>query len=223
MTAVFVLRHPQTTWNVAERYQGRLEAPLSEAGREQADRLATGLKDTNLEAVISSPLSRALDLARMLAEATASPLIVDARLTEIAMGPWEGLYRRQIEREFPELYARWYEAPDSVRFPSGESPQDVQARAAGFMSMALERFPSGRVLVVTHSVVIQVLAASSLGLDLSRLHRIRVSNGSISTFCGTSAPPTLLSLNGTEMLYGGPVAAAGAQDCARIMSRRPTA
>src|SRR4051794_9332718 len=103
MTSVFILRHPQTTWNVQHRYQGRLEAPLTRTGRADARVVARTFAAQSVEAVYSSPLSRALDLATAIAAAAEAPLRVDGRFTEIALGPWEGLYRSEIEERFPEL------------------------------------------------------------------------------------------------------------------------
>src|SRR5690349_9009060 len=123
MTAVYVLRHPQTTWNVEERYQGRLEAPWNVEGERQCTLAVQAFEGQELAAIYSSPLRRALDLARALSRRSGSQLIVDHRLTEIGMGPWEGLYRTQIKDRFGALFEEWYDRPDLVRFPGGESPQ----------------------------------------------------------------------------------------------------
>src|SRR5947209_14524370 len=80
MTAVYVLRHPETTWNVAERYQGRLDAPLSARGASQARAAADAFRGETLDAVFSSPLGRARHLAERLAKVTGAELRVDQRL-----------------------------------------------------------------------------------------------------------------------------------------------
>lgn len=213
MTAVFVFRHPETTWNRISRYQGRLEAPLSREGYTQARVLARSLAGQDLDAVLSSPLLRALTLARELAAATDAPLLIDHRLTELGQIPWEGLHRHEIERKHTELWTAWHTEPERVTFPEGECLDDVAARARGVMSDIVHRFPLGRVAVVTHSVVIQVMAALALGLPFRYLHRLQVANGSITTFCVQEPPGILLSLNATDLLYHSPIAAAAAQNC----------
>lgn len=223
MTAVFAVRHPQTTWNAAQRYQGRLEAPWSAEGRTQAGLLVRAFSGCDLSAVYSSPLSRSLDLARDLARATDAPLLIDERLTEIGLGEWEGLYRHEIEARYPDIYNEWYTRPQSVRFPGGETLHDVAMRAQSALSDVLDRFPSGEVALITHSVVVQVLAAAALQLPLQAVHRLRITNASITTLCGIELPASLLSLNDTSVIYRSPLAAAAAEDCVSWRERRMTA
>jgi broad specificity phosphatase PhoE len=222
MTAIFVLRHPQTTWNAEERYQGRLDAPLSRLGGEHACLIASSFGRGELDAVISSPLSRARSLAVALAKAGGAPLHLDQRLTEIALGAWEGLYRHEICARFPELYERWYTRPDEVRFPGGESVHEVRRRALGALADIFRLWPEGHVAVISHNVVIQVMVGAALALDLRHLHRIRVSNGGITTLCGTEAPGSVLTLNETAALYRSPAGSAAAENCVGWRSRRVT-
>lgn len=223
MTAVFVLRHPETAWNVAQRYQGRLEAPLSDEGIRQQASLLDAFDGIALDAVYTSPLGRARRLAESLAAYARADVRIDPRLTEIDMGPWQGLYRAEIEERFPDLYHQWYVAPESVTFPGGESLRDVRARTLSSFCEVFQHHPDGNVAVVTHSVVIQVLAAESLGLELKHLHRLRVSNGGVSIFCGSEAPGSLLTLNSAEAVHGGLPESARVQGCAEWKPRRVTA
>lgn len=222
MTAIFVVRHPQTTWNATERYQGRLEAPLSEEGEAQAAAIASTFAGSAIDVVYTSPLRRAADLGRRIADATGAPLRPDHRLTEIAMGPWEGLYRRQIVEQFPEIYNRWYTDPAHVHFPEGESLRDVSRRAESVLSDIFSRHPDGYVVLTTHSVVAQTIVMLALDVPDETIHRIRISNGSISTVCGTEAPGSLLSMNVTDHLFGSPRAAAAQQNCVSWKERRMT-
>jgi broad specificity phosphatase PhoE len=219
---VYVLRHPETTWNLAQRYQGRLESPLSAEGSLQARLVARAFSGAGLDVVYSSPLQRALCLAREIAEAADAPLHIDQRLTEIGQGAWEGLHLAEIQRRYPELYEAWYIRPDTVQMPGGETLHDVKGRALSVLATLFKRHSSGHVAVVTHSVIIQVLVACSLSLELRHIHRIRVHNCSITTLCGTELPGSLLALNVTDPLYHGPVANATAQDCVSWKGRRVT-
>lgn len=222
MTALFVVRHPQTTWNVEGRYQGRLEAPLSDEGVVQSRLVARVFAGQPVEAVYSSPLRRALHLAREIVEATDAELVVDERFTEIALGPWEGLYRGQIESRFPELYRAWYEEPDRVQFPGGESLADVHVRAQSGLEDIFNRHRAGNVVLVSHSAVIQALSAAALHIPPHDVHSVRVSNGGITTLCGIQPPGSVLFLNSTVHLYSSPIAAAAAQNCVSWEERRMT-
>jgi broad specificity phosphatase PhoE len=96
-------------------------------------------------------------------------------------------------------------------------------RAAAAVKDIFDAFPGGTVAIVSHSVVVQVVAAMSLHLDLRFLHSIKISNASITTICGNDFPGTLLSLNGTEVLYGSPVDSARAETCAGERKWKQTA
>lgn len=213
MTAIYVLRHPQTDWNAEQRYQGRLESPVSAEGRIQSRLAARAFAGSPLVAVYSSPLARSLYLARELAQAADCPLVIDQRLTEIAQTPWEGLYLHEIRQRYPDLHDRWYARPDQVHFPAGESLVDVQNRALSAVADMYAVHSNCNIVVVTHAVVIQALAAAALGLDLRYIHRVAVHNAGITTFCGDVTPGFLLSLNSTDALYHSPTASAAAQAC----------
>jgi probable phosphoglycerate mutase len=220
MTAVYLLRHPETTWNVAQRYQGRLDSMVTGEGKQQAKVVARAFAGSPLDAVYSSPLSRALCLADELVRVTGAPLRTDYRLTEIGQGVWEGLFLHEIRSCYPDLFEQWYVRPDTVVFPGGEGLRDVAQRGLSSLADIFARYPEGNVAVVTHSVVIMALVASALGMHLRQIHRIRVANAGITTLCGTEIPGALLALNVTEPLYGSPVASARAQDCVSWKRRR---
>src|SRR5947209_3707984 len=169
MTAVFMIRHPETTWNAVQRYQGRLDTPLSTRGEEQSRRLVGTFRHSRLDAVYSSPLRRSRHLAESLSRVSGATLRIDSRLTEMAQGPWEGLTLRHIEATHSDLYRRWYTRPDLVRFPGGEDLSEVNTRAQSALADIFAQHAIGHVVVVTHSVVIQVLTASAISLDLRYL------------------------------------------------------
>jgi broad specificity phosphatase PhoE len=220
MTAVFVLRHPETTWNATQRYQGRLESPISLAGHAQAERAATAFGRGSLDAVVTSPLRRARFLADAVSTRTGAPLEVDHRFTELGQTTWEGLHLGEIRVRYPELYDRWYLEPDTVRFPHGENLADVRVRTQSALADIFTRYPDGNVAVITHSVVIQVLVATALALDLRNIHRVRVTNGGITTLCGREVPGSVLTLNALDTQA--PVNTAAAEGCASWRPRRVT-
>jgi broad specificity phosphatase PhoE len=222
MTAIFVLRHPQTTWNRAERYQGRLDAPLSAEGRRQSTLAAAAFKGASIDCVVTSPLSRARHLGEAIAASTGAVLQTDARLVEMGQGSWEGLHISEILARFPAVYQQWRVRPDQVRFPGGEALADVERRTVGAFEDIYRYFPGGSVAVVSHSVVVQIIALRSLQMDLRYLHTIKISNASVTTICGSGSPGLLLSLNVTQALYGSPVGSAQAEGCAHTPARSHT-
>ncbi|HBB71526.1 MAG TPA: histidine phosphatase family protein [Ruminococcus sp.] len=95
MAYIYFTRHGQTTWNVANKICGATDVPLTEAGREQAEKLgeiiAREYKDIDL--ILYSPLIRAADTARIIAETASIPLQCEPRLKEQCFGIWEGTPR----------------------------------------------------------------------------------------------------------------------------------
>lgn len=223
MTAIFLIRHPRTTWNDEGRYQGWLDAPLSNDGEVQLRAISSLFQEEEIAAVYSSPLSRALTLGSALSEETGAPLISDMRIAEIGLGEWQGLYKDQIRERFPDLLALWDSSPQRVHFPGGESLADVRSRATAWLADVLTAFPGPQnVVATTHSAVIQILTACALGLDLSHLHSIHIDNCSITTLIGSEVPGSLLTLNDARALSPSPVAAAKPRNLVSLMEGRAT-
>ena len=178
MGEVLLISHGETEWNRAEVFRGRSDVALSERGREQARLVAEALKERPIEAVYSSPLSRARDTAQPLAEALGIAVLVDERLVDMSLGEWEGRERTKVEKEQPERYELWLKEPERFRAPGGESLAEVRARAwPGVQELA------GRhrvCAVVSHRVVCKVLLCEVLGSEAAGFWRVRVDTGSVS-------------------------------------------
>lgn len=99
----FVLRHGQTDWNLAARLQGSTDIPLNDTGREQARRAAEILRDQNVERIVSSPLSRALETARIVGEAIGLEPTTDIRLIERHFGLFEGMTIDEVRQHRKDM------------------------------------------------------------------------------------------------------------------------
>lgn len=201
---VFVLRHTQTVWNALSRYQGRIDTELSDEGRRQAVALASLVGPGVVDRVYSSPLRRARYLADAIGRNASLPVVVDERLTEIAMGPWEGLTRTEIAERFPEMLEAWESRSDEISFPQGESLVDVASRVRPFMEELFATGAENRAIVVTHDAVVKVAIMLALGLELRHLHRFRMRNGSISILRGHRYPGSVETVDGLGHLTGSP-------------------
>jgi broad specificity phosphatase PhoE len=152
---LYFVRHGESTWNVEGRFQGQLDAPLSDLGVRQARAVAQRIaREVQPAAIVSSPLSRALRTAQIIGEACGIPGSIDERLLEICHGEWQGLLKEDVMRRWPALYRQWHEVPASTTFPGGESLRQVQARLDSFLQDALS-MPSP-LLVCTHEVVVRL-------------------------------------------------------------------
>jgi probable phosphoglycerate mutase len=174
---IWIARHGETDWNRDGRYQGQLESALTDRGRAQAASLAAALRNSGARRVISSPLSRCVQTAQPVADALGVPIETDPLLLEIAHGTWEGRLREEVEREDPQQFAAWRNAPESVHFAGGERLDDVAQRWNAFSS-TLSETPT---IVVTHDVLVRLAILIAQRRPLSELWSPRVVNGGFAT------------------------------------------
>src|ERR687897_1361 len=129
VTRVFLVRHGATAATEEDRFSGSSGAELSEKGRWQAARLGERLSQQNITAIYSSPLSRALETARIVAGHCGLEPVTHDGLREIGHGHWEGMKREDVERQFGPEYAAWEADPFTFAPAGGESGVAVVARA----------------------------------------------------------------------------------------------
>jgi phosphoserine phosphatase len=193
---LLLVRHGESTWNAEGRYQGRLDAPLSERGILQAQALADYLASSaqwRPSAIVSSPLARARDTARVAAERIGLHASVDEALVEISHGEWEGLRKPEIAQRWPEMFAAWRSTPESVRFPGGESLDDVRGRWRTFLSgAALHASP---LLIVTHDVIVRLAVLDAGKQPLRDFNSFATENAALTAIDYTPAGLQLLCLN----------------------------
>jgi probable phosphoglycerate mutase len=159
---LFLFRHGETDWNREGRLQGHTDTPLNATGRAQAQALAESLRPHRLDAVVSSDLARARTTARIVAEALAVPLFIEAGLCETNVGAAEGLLWTDAKTRFGErLTERWFSDGD-VAFPGGETGIATRMRGlAGLRSFTTVR-PYRRIGVSTHGAMVRQLMKHAL-------------------------------------------------------------
>jgi broad specificity phosphatase PhoE len=166
VTRVLLVRHGATSRTAEDRFSGDAGVDLSDEGRTQVRALAARLRAFPVDAIYTSPLSRTLETARILAEGR--PLTPQLRdgLREIGHGHWEGLSRREVEAQFCDEYAAWQADPFTYAPAGGESGLSVLARALPVLRDIVVAHPRQTVLVVSHKATIRLLLASVLGFDM---------------------------------------------------------
>lgn len=166
MANLFIIRHGETIWNREYRFQGATDIPLSDEGRGQARRVAAFLKDKPLDAIYSSPLSRALDTARAVASEHGLEVRVLPALQEIDVGEWAGKTWAEIREIWPELVKSWRANPlTSDPPPGGEHYADFRKRCLeAFEGIAAAHSDSEQVAVVCHGGVIRAVVTALLGI-----------------------------------------------------------
>jgi broad specificity phosphatase PhoE len=180
-TRLVLVRHVEPDGAALGRVCGaRTDVALGPEGRAHADRIAAVLSHDPLAAVYASPLTRALETARPLAHAHGlDPTVVDD-LRELDFGEVDGLRFEEIETGHPELVRAWTEAPETVRFPGGESLADLRARVLPTIGGIRERHGGEAVALVAHAGVLRVVLGEALGLTDGALFRLDQAHGGVS-------------------------------------------
>lgn len=180
MLKLYLVRHGESAWNVKHLYTGQTDVPLSELGEQQAQRLGAAWQGLDLDALYASPLKRAHDTAKPLANLKMLPLRLDARLAEIHHGAWEGSPASVIREQYADEYLVWHTQPHRMRMPDGESLDDVWGRVQSFLSSVLTEHANGNILIVTHDAVLRVILLQTLMMGPEFFWRWRFDNAAVS-------------------------------------------
>jgi broad specificity phosphatase PhoE len=173
MTRIYLVRHGTTEWNKEEIFRGRLDCKLNETGHAEARALAEYFADIPLQAIYSSPLSRAVETAQTVAEAKGLRVIPEPDFIDIDFGEWQGLPLKEARERYSELYRLWREQPQVIHFPGGENLARVRARAWEGLQKVIGENPDKTALILAHRVVTKVLLCAVLSLDDSHFWHIK--------------------------------------------------
>lgn len=178
---LILVRHGETDWNKAGRFQGQIDIPLNENGRRQAAAARDFLKEIPIDRAWSSTLSRPTETAQIILAAHPNvPLTQIDGLVEIGHGLWEGKLESEIKDGWSELLDSWKRAPDTVQMPEGETIQDVWARSVrSWGDIAGELKADETVLVVAHDAVNKTILCDLLGLTPADIWAIKQGNGGV--------------------------------------------
>ncbi|MEA2326362.1 MAG: hypothetical protein QOE68_1321 [Thermoanaerobaculia bacterium] len=164
-TRVYLVRHGATELTAEDRFAGAIDVKLSDEGREQARLLGKRLATDPLDVAFASPMTRTMDTAALIAAPHELEITPIDGLREIAHGRWERKTRAEVEKEFPEEYARYETDPYSFAPTEGESGLSVTARALPALLKIVEEHRDQRILVVSHKATIRLLLSSLIGFD----------------------------------------------------------
>jgi broad specificity phosphatase PhoE len=203
-TRIVLIRHGQTAWNREARFRGQSDVPLEEFGLKQAEATARYVAARwPLVAVYASPLSRAMQTAKPIAQAqglTTQPL---GGLIDINFGKLQGLLATEAEQRYPELYHAWMNAPHTTHFPGGESLNVVRSRISAALDEVVVRHPGQTVALVSHTVVNRVLLCVVLGWGNDRFWRMHQETCAVNVFdVEEDGTFTIIQLNDSGHLLG---------------------
>jgi probable phosphoglycerate mutase len=193
---LIIVRHGESEWNRIGRYQGQLDAPLSELGIRQAAALAGRLQREPIDAIFTSPLQRAAKTAEAIARYHPDlPFEHTTALLEIGHGDWEGLMADEVIARYGDGLREWRNHPTRSQMPNGESFSNILKRVLDFKERLCQEYHGRNVLISTHDVVVKILVADALGMNMDRINRIWVTNASVSAIEYSDDLPYLVSLS----------------------------
>ena len=179
-----LLRHAEAEGNAAGQTQGRIDHPLTERGRLQAQAVAGALGHYRPVALYCSPATR----ARQTAAAVGAPLgleaAVDERLHELDHGDLDGQTIAEIRDEYADFIERWRDGDiGDLRFPGGETMREAQTRMLAALDEIAARHGSAdgftEVAVVSHNLALKALLARVIGVPLAAARRFELGLASL--------------------------------------------
>jgi len=167
------MRHAETVDNAARVWQGHRDSALSHRGVQQVAAAAPHVAAYGPAVIVSSDLRRAVATAEAVSELTGLPVRLDRRLREVHVGQWQGLHVDEVHERYPQLVAALDRGEDVRKGVTGETRQDVAARAGAALREVADALAAGETaLVVAHGVSARVGASDLVGLDQAVSDRI---------------------------------------------------
>lgn len=199
-----IVRHGVTDWNREGRFQGHLDPPLGEAGRHEARLVAERIAaDDELRPsrIVSSSLTRAMQTAAAISDATGAAIESDRRLMEIGQGEWEGRTHAELEVTDAERYRAWRDAAGIRQPPGGEPIATATERVTALLDELATGEP-GTVCIVSHGGTLRILARLVFELGDDRSWALDVDNASVSVASVSEGRWRLDRWNDTGHLLG---------------------
>jgi alpha-ribazole phosphatase/probable phosphoglycerate mutase len=207
VTTLYLIRHGATEGSETKRYKGSIDVPLSENGQRQMEQVAKYLNrpyksDTaynGLNAVYTSPLSRALKSAEIIAEPHGLKPIVIEGLRERSFGIWEGMTFTEIKEKYPQEFEAWAGNPLRYSPVDGESTVEVRERAVKAVDSLLSNHNSEHIAVVAHGGVNRIILCHIMGIPLENIFRIEQDFAAVNIIEFWEKYPVVKLLNGVAI------------------------
>ena len=197
VTRIIAIRHGETAWNADMRIQGHTDIPLSTIGERQAALLARSLKTRErIDAIFSSDLSRALQTATAVAQATGAPLHAHTGLRERRFGSFEGQTFKEIESRWPDAAKQWRtRTPDWAPPDGGESLLAVRERVHTTLNALARQHSGQQIALFTHGGVLDAMYRLATGQAVQAPRTWQLANTAVNRLLWTPDTLTLVGWN----------------------------
>jgi len=196
---LYLVRHGQTDLNKVRRYQGRIDVPLNETGKQQVQKLAMRLTSEPFDKIYVSPLARAQETAKMIQNGRSIDVESLPELVEMDFGKLEGKNYKEIIEEFPD----WNPAVFDFTFAGGENLDNLVIRTQSFLDILKGQNESSNILVISHSGCLRVILCLLLDIDVNIWWQFKIDVASLTVIDNVNKGAVLTLLNDTSHLNGG--------------------
>jgi phosphoserine phosphatase len=175
MKKIILTRHGHVEGISPERFRGRTDVPLTEQGKAEAKAVAARIARTwKPTAVYTSPMSRCIATGEEIAKACQVTSQTLDGLNDLDYGQWQWRTHEEVRAASPDLFAAWHATPHLIRFPGGDSLQDLVARTADALRLVISRHlaETETVALVGHDSVNRTLLMQLLDQPLSAYWRV---------------------------------------------------
>lgn len=196
MPTLLLIRHGENDYVKSGKMAGRLPGiHLNEKGQKQAHALGEALKDVPLKAVYSSPLERAMETAKPIAESHNLKIVQEPDLMDTNIGKWQGRSWRVLG--LTKVWRIVQNAPSRFRFPEGESFLEAQTRYVNVIERIIQKhnMPKDIVAVVFHADPIKLVVSHFLGMPLDHFQRLSCDTGSMTELHTSESRANLVKIN----------------------------
>jgi|SRR5690625_2034765 len=152
MTAICLIRHGETDWNVERRLQGMTDTTLNARGVQQAEACSEYLASSSYDVLISSPLNRAKETAEIINQQLQLPLQLMDEFKERSFGSAEGMSYEARRTAYPDK-----------NYPGQEKKEDFRERIMKGLQEVTQLYPDKQVLLVAHGAVIKAILTTFSG------------------------------------------------------------
>ncbi len=201
---VVLLRHGDTRLSPERRFSGvgSGDPGLSPAGRDQARRAAGSvlLQGGAFTEVLTSPMTRCQETARIVAAALGVSIVVDRDLREMDFGRWEEMTFDEVQERYPDDLRRWTQSAGASPTGSSETFAAVVDRMGAVAERFASRYAGASVLAVTHITPVKALVAHALGAPPTALFHMELSSACFSRISYTGGDASVRLLNDTSHL-----------------------
>jgi phosphoserine phosphatase len=201
MTKILLVRHGHVEGIDPPRFRGREQLSLTARGRAEASAVALRIASAwRPSKIYTSPMGRCIATGDTISQACKAAAEICDDLNDIDYGSWQFRPYEEIQQQNPILFAAWFATPHLIRFPNGESLQDLVARSANALRLIVSSHPDDTVVLVSHDNLNRALLLQLLDQALSSFWRVAQDPCCINEVDIVSGQVQVLRINETHHL-----------------------